>query len=246
MAELAGRVGDGICVPVGPMMGELVAVARRAYARLGPRSTTARGDRLLASYQRERSLLVPLDVDRLIVYVARRFDEGVARLAEIVRPWSDRGPTSRVKSACGGACCRHEPVLSRRRREGPRTASSRTWTTRCSSSPWQPSTDRAGCLVGFATQCSIHPPRWYVGISKLNRTFDIAAAAELVVVHALGAANAGLARLFGEQTGDEIDKFSCIASGNSGLTVAPRCSPNARDGSRGRSWTASTRAITSG
>ncbi|HEY2301035.1 MAG TPA: flavin reductase [Acidimicrobiales bacterium] len=68
-------------------------------------------------------------------------------------------------------------------------------------------TDRAGCLVGFATQCSIHPPRWYVGISKLNRTFDIAAAAEVVVVHALGATNAGLARLFGEQTGDGVDKF---------------------------------------
>jgi flavin reductase (DIM6/NTAB) family NADH-FMN oxidoreductase RutF len=67
---------------------------------------------------------------------------------------------------------------------------------------------RAGCLVGFATQCSIRPPRWYVGISKLNRTFDIAAGADLVVVHALGAANAGLARLFGEQTGDDIDKFS--------------------------------------
>jgi flavin reductase (DIM6/NTAB) family NADH-FMN oxidoreductase RutF len=67
---------------------------------------------------------------------------------------------------------------------------------------------RAGCLVGFATQCSIHPPRWYVGISKLNRTFDIAEGANLVVVHALGAANGGLARLFGEQTGDEIDKFS--------------------------------------
>jgi flavin reductase (DIM6/NTAB) family NADH-FMN oxidoreductase RutF len=67
---------------------------------------------------------------------------------------------------------------------------------------------RAGCLVGFATQCSIHPPRWYVGISKLNYTFAIAAGADLVVVHALGVGNAGLARLFGEQTGDDIDKFS--------------------------------------
>jgi len=67
---------------------------------------------------------------------------------------------------------------------------------------------RAGCLVGFATQCSIHPPRWYVGISKLNHTFHIVAGADLVVVHALGAANAGLARLFGEQTGDATDKFS--------------------------------------
>jgi flavin reductase (DIM6/NTAB) family NADH-FMN oxidoreductase RutF len=67
---------------------------------------------------------------------------------------------------------------------------------------------RAGCLVGFATQCSIHPPRWYVGISKQNRTFDEAAGANLAVVHALGAANFDLAKLFGEQTGDEIDKFS--------------------------------------
>jgi flavin reductase (DIM6/NTAB) family NADH-FMN oxidoreductase RutF len=68
--------------------------------------------------------------------------------------------------------------------------------------------ERAGCLVGFVTRCSISPPRWYVGISKLNRTFDIAAQAELVVVHALGANNGDLARLFGEETGDETDKFT--------------------------------------
>jgi flavin reductase (DIM6/NTAB) family NADH-FMN oxidoreductase RutF len=67
---------------------------------------------------------------------------------------------------------------------------------------------RAGCLVGFATQCSIHPPRWYVGISKLNHTFAVAATARAVVLHSLGAANVGLARLFGEQTGDDVDKFS--------------------------------------
>ena len=68
--------------------------------------------------------------------------------------------------------------------------------------------ERAGCLVGFATRCSIHPPRWYVGISKLNRTFDIATKTDLAVVHALGTSNEGLARLFGEETGDEVDKFS--------------------------------------
>ena len=61
---------------------------------------------------------------------------------------------------------------------------------------------------GFATQCCIHPPRWHVGISKLNHTFHIAARADLVVVHALGTTNAGLAKLFGEHTGDDIDKFS--------------------------------------
>jgi len=67
---------------------------------------------------------------------------------------------------------------------------------------------RAGCLVGFATQCSIHPPRWYVGISNLNHTFAVVTDANLVVVHALGTGNAELARLFGEETGDDIDKFS--------------------------------------
>ena len=66
----------------------------------------------------------------------------------------------------------------------------------------------AGCLVGFVTRCSIHPPRWYVGISKLNHTYEIAARADVLIVHALGAANGGLAKLFGEQTGDDIDKFS--------------------------------------
>jgi flavin reductase (DIM6/NTAB) family NADH-FMN oxidoreductase RutF len=68
-------------------------------------------------------------------------------------------------------------------------------------------TGRAGCLVGFATQCSIHPPRWYVGISKLNHTFTIAATAEVAVLHALGATNIDLARLFGGRTGDDVDKF---------------------------------------
>lgn len=68
--------------------------------------------------------------------------------------------------------------------------------------------EQAGCLVGFATQCSLDPPRWYVGISKANHTYDVAATASLVVVHALGAGNVQLAKLFGEQTGDEIDKFA--------------------------------------
>ena len=36
--------------------------------------------------------------------------------------------------------------------------------------------DRAGCLVGFATQCSIDPPRFGVWLSKLNRTYRVAAA----------------------------------------------------------------------
>ena len=69
--------------------------------------------------------------------------------------------------------------------------------------------ERSGCLVGFATQCSIHPPRWAVWLSVVNRTCDVARRAEHVAVHALSAAaNRELAELFGGESGDEVDKFA--------------------------------------
>jgi flavin reductase (DIM6/NTAB) family NADH-FMN oxidoreductase RutF len=33
--------------------------------------------------------------------------------------------------------------------------------------------ERSGCLVGFATQCSIEPPRYLVCISKENHTWMV-------------------------------------------------------------------------
>ena len=72
----------------------------------------------------------------------------------------------------------------------------------------QAGADRAGCLVGFVTQASIAPPRMIVMVSKANHTFRVASAASLFAVHFLSAENFGLARLFGEQTGDEVDKFA--------------------------------------
>jgi flavin reductase (DIM6/NTAB) family NADH-FMN oxidoreductase RutF len=74
-----------------------------------------------------------------------------------------------------------------------------------------PGGERDGCLIGFATQCSIHPPRFIACISKVNRTFDVVREAEAVVVHFLGAAQANLAQLFGGETGDEVDKFELCA-----------------------------------
>jgi flavin reductase (DIM6/NTAB) family NADH-FMN oxidoreductase RutF len=68
-------------------------------------------------------------------------------------------------------------------------------------------TDRAGCLVGFSTKCSIDPARYAVFISKPNHTATVAAAAETLVVHLLRPGDGGLARLFGETSGDEIAKF---------------------------------------
>lgn len=67
--------------------------------------------------------------------------------------------------------------------------------------------ERAGCLVGFASQASIHPPRFVVLLSKLNHTCRVAARAEALAVHFLSHADRELAKLFGEQTGDEVDKF---------------------------------------
>jgi len=66
----------------------------------------------------------------------------------------------------------------------------------------------AGCLVGFATQISIDPPRFLVGLSVNNYTHGVAVEASRLVVHLLDDQSIGLARLFGEQTGDDVDKFT--------------------------------------
>jgi flavin reductase (DIM6/NTAB) family NADH-FMN oxidoreductase RutF len=67
---------------------------------------------------------------------------------------------------------------------------------------------RAGCLVGFAGQCSIHPPRYWVCVSRANHTYALVERAETMVVHLLGARDRGLAELFGHETGDDVDKFA--------------------------------------
>ena len=67
--------------------------------------------------------------------------------------------------------------------------------------------ERAGCLVGFATQCSIRPPRFLVCLSKVNRTYRLACRAQALGVHLLREDQRELASLFGEMTGDETDKF---------------------------------------
>jgi riboflavin biosynthesis pyrimidine reductase/flavin reductase (DIM6/NTAB) family NADH-FMN oxidoreductase RutF len=67
--------------------------------------------------------------------------------------------------------------------------------------------DRQGCLVGFASQCSIDPLRYMVWISKKNRTASVVQRAHHVTVHFLSSGNMDLAELFGEHSGDDIDKF---------------------------------------
>ena len=87
--------------------------------------------------------------------------------------------------------------------------------------------ERAGCLVGFTTQCSIDPPRFLACLSDKNRTFRVAQEADLLVVHLVPDTEEELARLFGSETGDEVDKFErCEWSpGPGGAPVLAAC-PN--------------------
>ena len=68
----------------------------------------------------------------------------------------------------------------------------------------------AGCLIGFATQCSIHPPRFLACISKKNHTFLLAVRAAALAVHVIDEKDKWIAELFGGETGDEIDKFNRV------------------------------------
>ncbi|CAM5295357.1 flavin reductase family protein [Streptomyces aurantiogriseus] len=70
--------------------------------------------------------------------------------------------------------------------------------------------ERAGCLVGFASQCSIRPVRFVVWLSKVNRTYQVARCADFLAVHLLAPQQYGLAALFGGETGDRVDKFARI------------------------------------
>ncbi|MFJ8196687.1 flavin reductase family protein [Streptomyces sp. NPDC096152] len=69
--------------------------------------------------------------------------------------------------------------------------------------------ERAGCLVGFAAQCSIRPTRFMVWLSKANRTFRVAERADRLGVHLLTREQHALAALFGGRTADDgVDKFA--------------------------------------
>jgi flavin reductase (DIM6/NTAB) family NADH-FMN oxidoreductase RutF len=83
----------------------------------------------------------------------------------------------------------------------------------------------AGCLVGFHTQCSIDPPRFLVCMSGKNYTSRVAATADVLGVHFLDASHSELSVLFGEQTGDHVDKFAeCEWEERAGIAVLTKVS----------------------
>ena len=67
--------------------------------------------------------------------------------------------------------------------------------------------ERAGCVVGFHSQCSITPRRSAIWLSKANHTYRVGLHAEVFAVHWLTEADHSIAELFGTVSGDEVDKF---------------------------------------
>jgi flavin reductase (DIM6/NTAB) family NADH-FMN oxidoreductase RutF len=70
--------------------------------------------------------------------------------------------------------------------------------------------ERAGCLVGFATQTSIDPSRFLVCLSHQNRTYRVPRCAEVLAVHFVAADAVALAELFGGRTGDQVEKACAL------------------------------------
>jgi hypothetical protein len=68
--------------------------------------------------------------------------------------------------------------------------------------------ERSGCVVGFVTQASIDPWRLLVCLSPANHTCGVAARASHLAVHLIPHDRFDLARLFGELTGDDVNKFT--------------------------------------
>jgi alkanesulfonate monooxygenase SsuD/methylene tetrahydromethanopterin reductase-like flavin-dependent oxidoreductase (luciferase family) len=78
MAELAGRIGDGINTPGGAQLGHLITIARDAHARAGRDPdqfvvTASSGPR---GHQR----LIDLGVARVIIFVRPPYADGVAQV----------------------------------------------------------------------------------------------------------------------------------------------------------------------
>jgi flavin reductase (DIM6/NTAB) family NADH-FMN oxidoreductase RutF len=93
--------------------------------------------------------------------------------------------------------------------------------------------ERAGCVVGFHSQCSITPRRVVIWLSKANYTYRVGLHAEVFAVHWLTEDDHAIAELFGATSGDDIDKFAQCAwtEGLEGVPLLDAC-PNRLVGRR--------------
>ena len=85
--------------------------------------------------------------------------------------------------------------------------------------------ERAGCLVGFATQTSIDPQRFLVCISDKNRTHRVLQDASAIALHVVPEGADDVVELFGGETADDVDKSARCEwhEGPDGLPILDRC-----------------------
>jgi alkanesulfonate monooxygenase SsuD/methylene tetrahydromethanopterin reductase-like flavin-dependent oxidoreductase (luciferase family) len=84
MAELAGRVGDGITMPAGPRLADLLRIAREAHAGVGRDPAAFVVVVSATPSPRQLDHLDALGVHRVVAMVRRPFVEGVAAIARTV------------------------------------------------------------------------------------------------------------------------------------------------------------------
>jgi flavin reductase (DIM6/NTAB) family NADH-FMN oxidoreductase RutF len=79
----------------------------------------------------------------------------------------------------------------------------------------------AGCLVGFASQLSVRPPRFLISLAKGSHTLQVASGSQHLAVHVLARRHRALAELFAAQTGHQIKKFErCLwRAGPQGMPI---------------------------
>jgi flavin reductase (DIM6/NTAB) family NADH-FMN oxidoreductase RutF len=84
---------------------------------------------------------------------------------------------------------------------------------------------RAGCLTGFASQCSVEPDRFAVWLSEHNHTYRAALEADVIAVHGLARNQLELASLFGTRSGAQTDTFARCAwrEGPAGVPILDEC-----------------------
>lgn len=84
----------------------------------------------------------------------------------------------------------------------------------------------SGCLVGFAGQVSIDPPLFLAGLSTRNHTWRVSRGTRHLAVHVIPQTETELVHLFGELTGDDVDKFAACSwhIGPQGVPILDRSS----------------------
>ena len=81
--------------------------------------------------------------------------------------------------------------------------------------------ERSGCVVGFHCQSGLDPERYTVWLSKANHTYRVMLRATHLAVHFLREGDIDLAKHFGTQSDDEVDKFAGLewTAGPDGLPL---------------------------